>query len=410
MRIGIDLGGTKIEGIALTDGGEIAERRRVATPRDYAGSVEAVGDLVDTIERAVATRCSVGVGIPGALTPEGLVKNANSTWLIGNPLGRDLEVRLSRPVRLMNDANCFAISEAADGAGAGADVVFGVILGTGVGGGIVVRGQCFDRRKQHRRRVGPQSPALDVAGRVPRLGVLLWETRLHRNVSFRPGVRAGFRRPDGRGNDEPGYRRRRSPGGLGARVRRSRRYHDRLARALASLINVLDPDVVVLGGGMSNLPLLADSVSALLPRYVFSNSVRTRVVPNVHGDASAGASGRLVVAALAGTACRSDGEPCVILRSGSDEGSLSLEAVQLPWRESDPSSLRSWMTRRGRSLSLAQSRHPPVSCRTFSTIFVSSAPVDAHWRGVVYGPVGSRPSATTASPRRVPLLPGIGVT
>ena len=162
VRIGVDLGGTKIEAIALADSGEIAARERVPTPRSYEGTLEAIALLVRDVERVAGAGASVGIGIPGAVTPStGLVKNANSVWLIGKPLGRDLESRLGRPVRIENDANCFAISEAADGAAAGADVVFGVILGTGVGrrnrrptGG--------SRRPQpHRRRVGPQSAAVD---------------------------------------------------------------------------------------------------------------------------------------------------------------------------------------------------------------------------------------------------------
>jgi fructokinase len=285
VRIGIDLGGTKIEGIALTDGGEVAERQRVSTPRDYAGSVAAVGDLVDAIERVTATRCSVGVGIPGALTPEGLVKNANSTWLIGHPLGRDLERRLSRPVRLMNDANCFAISEAADGAGAGADVVFGVILGTGVGGGIVVRGHCIS---------GPNSVAGEW-GHNP----LPWMSRDEypgppcycgkrgcvETFLSGPAFERDFVEQSGVALTSQSIVAAAERGDVPARDAVAR-YHDRLARALGSLVNVLDPDVIVLGGGMSNLPLLADSVAARLPRYVFSNSVRTRVVANQHGDSS----------------------------------------------------------------------------------------------------------------------------
>src|SRR5918912_3621908 len=142
MRIGIDLGGTKIEGIALSNAGEELVRRRVSTPRDYEGSLGAIVELVSEIERGAGEIGTVGVGIPGTIVPAtGLVKNANSVWLNGRPLSRDLERRLRRPVRLMNDANCFALSEATDGAGAGASVVFGVILGTGVGGGIVVDGR-----------------------------------------------------------------------------------------------------------------------------------------------------------------------------------------------------------------------------------------------------------------------------
>src|SRR5213594_1501740 len=146
MRIGIDLGGTKIEAIALSPAGQEIARLRVTTPRDYAASLDAIAGLVRELEQAAGGTGTVGVGIPGTVVPRtGLVKNANSTWLNGQPLGRDLEHRLGRPVRLMNDANCFALSEATDGAGAGARVIFGVILGTGVGGGIVAGGREIGR-------------------------------------------------------------------------------------------------------------------------------------------------------------------------------------------------------------------------------------------------------------------------
>src|SRR5579884_2450065 len=144
MRIGIDLGGTKIEAVAIDDDSSVLARHRVATPRSYEETLEAITGLVGAVERDTGRRGTVGVGIPGAVSPDsGLVKNANSTWLIGEPLGEDLARRLDRPVRLMNDANCFALSEATDGAAAGADVVFGVILGTGVGGGLVTGGRCI---------------------------------------------------------------------------------------------------------------------------------------------------------------------------------------------------------------------------------------------------------------------------
>ena len=195
MRIGIDLGGTKIEGIALDERGEIIARQRIPTPRDYDGTVAAIASLVADIERT-SGRSSVGIGIPGTVEPNGLVKNANSTWLIGRPLIQDLEQTLSRPVRAANDANCFAISEAADGAGAGFDVVFGVILGTGVGGGIVVQGPRTRRAEPRRRRMGPQSAAVDDSGRVARAAVLLRHEWLYRNVSLRP--RARGRLPSGR--------------------------------------------------------------------------------------------------------------------------------------------------------------------------------------------------------------------
>jgi fructokinase len=285
VRIGIDLGGTKIEGVALADDGEIIERRRVPSPREYTASVEAVGALVEAIERTVGTRCTVGIGIPGALTPEGLVKNANSTWLIGRPLGLDLETRLSRDVRLMNDANCFAISEAADGAGLGADVVFGVILGTGVGGGIVVHGRCI---------VGPNSIAGEwghnpltwmSAEEYPGPPCYCGKRGCIETFLSGPGFERDFAEHTGASLASAAIVAAAKRGNVDA-TNALARYHDRLARALASVINVLDPDVVVLGGGMSNIARLAESVAPLLPAYVFSNSVVTRVVRNAHGDTS----------------------------------------------------------------------------------------------------------------------------
>jgi fructokinase len=225
------------------------------------------------------------VGIPGALTPEGLVKNANSTWLIGNPLGRDLEARLSRPVRLMNDANCFAISEAADGAGAGTDVVFGVILGTGVGGGIVVNGQCLAGANSIAGEWGHNPLPWMSLDEYPGSACYCGKRGCIETFLSGPAFERDFAEQTGMAMASRAIVVAAAHGESGARQALAR-YYDRLARALAGLINVLDPDVVVLGGGMSNLPLLAESVTALLPRYVFSNSVRTRVVPNVHGDAS----------------------------------------------------------------------------------------------------------------------------
>jgi fructokinase len=285
-RIGIDLGGTKIEGIVLDDRGDIIARRRIATPRGYDGTVDAITALVDDLERAThASNSRVGIGIPGAVQPDGLVKNANSTWLIGRPLIRDLERTLGRDVRVSNDANCFTISEAADGAGAGHDVVFGVILGTGVGGGIVVRGRVLD---------GPNLIAGEW-GHNP----LPWMTP---EESPGPACYCGKHGCIETFLSGPGFeadyfattRRRRSSAevvagaaaGDAAAIEAIDRYHDRLARALATVINILDPGVVVLGGGMSNLPDLSSGAAARLPRYVFSNTVDTRVVRNAHGDSS----------------------------------------------------------------------------------------------------------------------------
>ncbi len=286
VRIGIDLGGTKIEGIVLSATGAPMARRRVATPRDYAATLDAVGTLVRELEREVGCTGPVGIGIPGALVPAtGRVKNANSTWLIGQPLGRDLEQRLARPVRLMNDANCFALSEAVDGAGAGARVVFGVILGTGVGGGIAIDGACH---------VGPNLVAGEW-GHNPlpwmtpeespgdpcycgRRGCI--ETFLSGPALERDFTRHANATRSGREIVLA------AAGGDPIATAAMARYHDRLARGLASVINVLDPDVIVLGGGVSNIEGLPEAVSALLPRYVFSSTVATRVVRHVHGDSS----------------------------------------------------------------------------------------------------------------------------
>jgi len=292
VRIGIDLGGTKIEAIAVSPAGAEIARRRVTTPRDYGASLDAIADVVRELERAADAAGTVGVGIPGTVVPRtGLVKNANSTWLNGRPLGHDLEQRLGRPVRLMNDANCFALSEATDGAAAGAQVVFGVILGTGVGGGIVVDRRCL-------------SGANLIAGEWGH-NPLPWLTP---DEQPGPPCYCGKRGCVETWLSGPGFERdhaehagltmsgreiaRAAASGDGGAVATLARYHDRLGRALASLINVLDPDVVVLGGGMSNIAGLPEATSALIPRYLFAagasadDPVATRVVRAAHGDSS----------------------------------------------------------------------------------------------------------------------------
>ena len=291
MRIGIDLGGTKIEAIALSPAGEEIARRRVSTPRDYVASVDAIVGLVRELERAAGGAGTVGVGIPGTVVPQtGLVKNANSVWLNGRPLVRDLEERLDRPVRLMNDANCFALSEATDGAAAGARVVFGVILGTGVGGGIVVDGRVL---------LGANLIAGEWGHNpLPWLGADEWpgppcycgkrgcvETWLSG-----PGLERDHAEHTGLTLSSREIVRAEAAGDPGAAATLAR-YHDRLGRALASLINVLDPDFVVLGGGMSNIAGLPEAAHAALSRYVFaagasSDPVLTRVARATHGDSS----------------------------------------------------------------------------------------------------------------------------
>ena len=288
MRIGVDLGGTKIEAVALDDDSDVLTRRRVPTPRGYAETVEAIAGLVGQVERDTGQTGSVGVGIPGAVSPgSGLVKNANSTWLIGKPLGDDLARRLGRPVRLMNDADCFALSEATDGAAARKDVVFGVILGTGVGGGIVIGGRCIAGANLIAGEWGHNPLPWMTADEFP--GPQCYCGKVGCIEMFLSGP--GFERDHGAMVSTGSTRSSRAivdDAEIGDKAARAtlERYHDRLARALASVINVLDPDVIVLGGGMSNLPRLAEATSALLPRYVFSDTVVTRVVRNLHGDSS----------------------------------------------------------------------------------------------------------------------------
>lgn len=259
LRIGIDLGGTKIEALALDPAGDEVFRKRLSTPRgDYAATLAAVAGLVRE-----AGEGTVGVGIPGALSRvTGLVKNANSTWLIGKPLKQDLENAVGREVRLANDANCFALSEAVDGAGEGAEVVFGVILGTGVGGGIVVRGEVLTGPNAiagewgHNPLPLPQAPDLPLrACYCGRTGCI--ETYLSGPALERDGGESG----------------------LAA-------YAERLARSLAGVINVLDPEVIVLGGGVSKVARLYEEVPKLWRRHVFSDRVATRLLPPKHGDAS----------------------------------------------------------------------------------------------------------------------------
>jgi fructokinase len=291
MRIGIDLGGTKIEGIALDDDREVA-RVRVPTPRDdYDGTLGAIASVVATLEQTVGSHGSVGVGIPGTIAPStGLVKNANSVWLIGRALVRDLESRLGRPVRVANDANCFAMSEAADGAAAGAEVVFAVIVGTGTGAGIAIRGQVLTGVNGIAGEWGHN--ALPWPEGEERQGSACYcgkrgciETYLSG-----PGLTADHERHTGRRELPVEIARAADEGNSGAAATMDR-YQRRMARALASVINLLDPDVIVLGGGMSNIDRLYDEVPRQWTSWVFDATgmapdVRTRLVRARHGDAS----------------------------------------------------------------------------------------------------------------------------
>lgn len=285
-RIGVDLGGTKIEAAVLDRAGAIVDRERVPTPHDYRATVDAITQLVLGLEAKVGVRGTVGVGIPGAVEPRtGLVKNANSVWLIGQPLRGDLEIALARPVRMENDANCFALSEAADGAAAGASNVFGVILGTGVGGGIVIDGKVIEGVNLIAGEWGHNPLPWITLDEYPGPPCYCGKKGCIETFLSGPGFEQDFAAATGRRLAARAIVDAASAGEPAARDALAR-YHDRLARALASVINLLDPEVVVLGGGMSNTPGLAPAVSERLPSYVFSGTVETRVVGNTHGDSS----------------------------------------------------------------------------------------------------------------------------
>ena len=287
MRIGVDLGGTKIEAIALAEDGREVARRRVATPRhDYDATIGAIVSLVNGIERDTGREGSVGLGMPGALSPaSGLVKNANSTWLIGRAIDRDLAQALGRPVRCANDANCFALSEATDGAAAGARVVFGAIVGTGTGGGIVVDGRVL---------TGPNAIAGEW-GHIP----LPWPRDEERpgpscycgqagcveTFLSGPGLARDYRQGTG-AELEAAEIAARAERGEAAAAAALARYADRMARALAVVLNLLDPDVVVLGGGMSQVTRLYEQVPRLWQVWAFSDRIATPLRPPRHGDSS----------------------------------------------------------------------------------------------------------------------------
>ncbi len=282
MRIGIDLGGTKIEGIALDGSREIA-RVRVDTPRDdYAATVHAIAFVVADLERAVGTRGTVGVGIPGTLSPDsGLVKNANSTWLLGRPLKDDLERALDREVRIANDANCFVVSEATDGAAAGADVVFGVIVGTGTGAGISVGGRVLTGPNGIAGEWGHNPLPWASDDETPGPPCYCGQHGCVETFLSGPGLTREHQRRSGSRLPATEIA---ALAAAGDRIASETLacYEDRMARALAAVINVLDPDIVVLGGGLSNIPRLYENVPRLWANWVFSAGAaatpRTRLV------------------------------------------------------------------------------------------------------------------------------------
>ncbi len=287
IRLGIDLGGTKIEIAALDGEGRIVERVRAATPEgDYEATLRVVSDLVAGVEKSLGERGTVGVATPGSVSPaSGLLRNSNSVCLNGRPFRQDLESILRREVRIENDANCFALSEAADGAGRGASIVFGVILGTGVGGGLVVDGHVLRGANAiggewgHNPLPWPRPDELPgrpcFCGRAGCIETFLSGPGLSADHALRGGAAI------------PGQEIvARALAGEPTSIETLARYEDRLSRSLASVINIVDPDVIVLGGGLSNVRRWYEAVPGLWDRYVFSDVIRTRLLPHVHGDSS----------------------------------------------------------------------------------------------------------------------------
>jgi len=288
MRIGIDLGGTKIEGIALDEDGTELLRYRIDSPQGiYEQTIDAIASVVGYLEKSMQRSGSVGIGIPGAISSQtGLVKNANSVWLIGKPLKADLESRLDRTIRIENDANCFVVSEATDGAAKGCQVVFGVIVGTGCGGGLYVNGRsvigcnAIAGEWGHNPMPWPQPDELPgpecYCGQNGCIETWISGTGLardHRNHNPNDSITAK-EIANRISHNEP------------TALASIKRYEDRMARSLAHLINIFDPEVIVLGGGMSNVERLYETVPQLWEPYVFSDAVETRLVPPLHGDSS----------------------------------------------------------------------------------------------------------------------------
>ena len=287
MRIGLDVGGTKIELVAIDREGTAVYRQRIATPRgDYDATIAAIAQLVASAEAQLRCACSVGIGIPGTISPAtGLVKNANSVWLNGRPFHVDLERALGRPVRLANDANCFALSEATDGAAAGASIVFGVIVGTGTGGGLVVRGRICTGANAIAGEWGHNPLPWPEDDERPGPACYCGRSGCIETFLSGPGLSHDHARATGETLTAADIASRAEQGHAPAAASLER-YAGRMARALATVINVVDPDVIVLGGGMSNITRLYTRVPELLPAFVFSDRVTTRLLAPMHGDTS----------------------------------------------------------------------------------------------------------------------------
>ena len=292
LRLGIDLGGTKIEGVVLDRRGQVLARQRVATPHRsdpveaYRAMLTAIADLVAHLEASAGSTASLGIGMPGSLSPAtGLVQNANATWLNGRPLAKDLMVQLARPVRFANDANCFAISEAADGAGAGARSVLGVIVGPGCGGGVVIDGRGLDGPRGIGGEWGHNPLPWSTPDEHP--GPLCWCGRrgcMETWVSG-PGLAADFARATGQAATPEAMTAMAAAGDSQALAALDR-HASRLARGLAHVVNLIDPEIIVLGGGLSAMPHLYDELPRRMAPHIFADTPTVDIRPPRWGDAS----------------------------------------------------------------------------------------------------------------------------
>ncbi len=286
MRIGVDLGGTKTEIIVIDTTGRERYRQRAKTPTDYHQSIRNICELAKAAEQAVGQKCRIGIGIPGTISPAtGLVKNANSTWLNGKPLDKDLAHGLERPLRVANDANCFAVSEASDGAAAGARCVFGVIIGTGCGGGVAIAGQALLGPNAVAGEWGHNQLPWMLPDETPGPDCYCGMQGCLETFLSGPSMARDHRTRTGQDRSPHEIVAGAADGDADAEATLAR-HENRLARGLASVINVLDPDAIVLGGGLSNIRRLYRTVPQIWTRYVFSDEVDTPLVPPAHGDSS----------------------------------------------------------------------------------------------------------------------------
>ena len=287
LRIGIDLGGTKIEGVILDAAGAVLARERIATPRhDYDGTIRSLVGLVQRLQTDRPVRASIGLGIPGSIVAStGLVKNANSTWLNGRPLERDLTAAMGQPVRCANDANCFAVSEATDGSAAGAEVVFGVIVGTGCGGGVVFHGRPHNGPNGLAGEWGHNPLPWPTAAELPGPPCYCGKAGCLETWISGTGLMRDFFEVTGRALEGAAIVAASESGDAEAEAA-MKRLEDRMARALATVINTFDPDVIVLGGGLSKVARLYTSLPLLIQRWTFGPASDLRIVPPRHGDSS----------------------------------------------------------------------------------------------------------------------------